>query len=84
MSYKSGMCKIVERWLLFEYVGRELTLLSRPFETKKQAEKAREKYRERYTTPSCERLRGVAMLWHEATLNESTCKVAKAVFRTGA
>jgi hypothetical protein len=51
MSYKSGMCKIVERWLLFEYVGRELTLLSRPFETKKQAEKAREKYRERYTNP---------------------------------
>ena len=51
MSYKSGMSKIVERWLLFEYVGRELTMLSRPVETKKQAEKAREKYPERYTNP---------------------------------
>ena len=47
MSYKSGMSKIVERWLLFEYEGRELTLLSKPFKTKKEAEKAREKYPER-------------------------------------
>jgi hypothetical protein len=47
MSYKSGMSKIVERWLLFEYEGRELTPLSKPFKTKKEAEKAREKYPER-------------------------------------
>ena len=45
------MSKTTERWLLFEYVGRELTPLSKPFKTKKQAEKAREKYpkRERKT-----------------------------------
>jgi hypothetical protein len=43
MSYKSEMSKIVERWLLFEYVGLEFTPLSKPFKTKKQAEKAREK-----------------------------------------
>jgi hypothetical protein len=47
MSYKSGMSKIVERWLLFEYEGRELTPLSKPFKTKKEAEKEREKYPER-------------------------------------
>jgi hypothetical protein len=41
------MSKTVERWLLFEYVGRELTPLSKPFKTKKEAEKAREKYPER-------------------------------------
>ena len=45
--YKSEMSKIVERWLLFEYVGLEFTPLSRPFKTKKEAEKAREKYPER-------------------------------------
>jgi hypothetical protein len=47
MSYKPGMAKIVERWLLFEYVGLEFTPLSKPFKTKEQAEKAREKYPER-------------------------------------
>jgi hypothetical protein len=47
MCYKFEMAKTTEQWLLFEYVGRELTLLSKPFETKKQAEKAREKYPER-------------------------------------
>jgi hypothetical protein len=47
MCYKFGMSKIVEQWLLFEYVGGELTPLSKPFKTKKQAEKAREKYPER-------------------------------------
>jgi hypothetical protein len=47
MSYKSGMSKIVEPWLLFEYEGRELTPLSKPCKTKKEAEKAREKYPER-------------------------------------
>jgi hypothetical protein len=45
--YKSEMSKIVEQWLHFEYVGRELTPLSKPFKTKKEAEKAREKYPER-------------------------------------
>jgi hypothetical protein len=41
------MSKIVEQWLLFEYVGRELAPLSKPFKTRKQAKKAREKYPER-------------------------------------
>jgi hypothetical protein len=41
------MSKIIEQWLLFEYVGGELTPLSKPFKTREQAEKAREKYPER-------------------------------------
>ena len=45
--YKFEMSKIVERWLLFQYVGPEFTPLSKPFKTKEQAEKAREKYPER-------------------------------------
>lgn len=32
------------RWALFEYKGRELVILSKPFKTKEQAEKARLKY----------------------------------------
>jgi hypothetical protein len=47
MCYKSEMSKIIEQWLLFEYVGLEFTPLSKPFKTKEQAEKAREKYPER-------------------------------------
>ncbi len=34
------------RWLLFEYKGLELVILSKPFKTKKLAEKARLKYPE--------------------------------------
>ena len=45
--YKTEMPKIIERWLLVKYVGSEFTLLSRPFKTKAQAEKARLKYPER-------------------------------------
>jgi hypothetical protein len=41
------MPKMVEHWLLFKYVGLEFTPLSKSFKTKKQAEKAREKYPER-------------------------------------
>jgi hypothetical protein len=41
------MSKTIEQWLLFEYVGLEFTPLSKPFKTKEQAEKAREKYPER-------------------------------------
>jgi len=41
------MSKIVERWLLFKYVGQEFTPLSKPLMTKAQAEKARQKYPER-------------------------------------
>jgi hypothetical protein len=41
------MEKTIERWLLFKYVGVELTPLSKPFKTKAQAEKARLKYPER-------------------------------------
>jgi hypothetical protein len=35
------------RWVLFEYNGLELVVLSKPFKTKKLAEKARQKYPER-------------------------------------
>ena len=35
------------RWLLFEYKGLELVILSKPFKTKKLAEKARQKYADR-------------------------------------
>jgi len=35
------------RWLLFEYKGRELVILSKTFKTKELAEKARVKYPER-------------------------------------
>ncbi len=35
------------RWLLFEYEGLELVILSKPFKTKKLAEKARLKYPDR-------------------------------------
>jgi hypothetical protein len=41
------MSKTTEQWLLFKYVGLEFTPLSKPFKTKEQAEKAREKYPER-------------------------------------
>jgi hypothetical protein len=41
------MPKITERWLLFKYVGREFTPLSKPLKTKAQAEKARLKYPEK-------------------------------------
>jgi len=41
------MSKTGEQWLLFKYVGGELTPLSKPFKTKKQAEKARLQYPER-------------------------------------
>jgi hypothetical protein len=45
--YKFEMSKTTEQWLLFKYVGLEFTPLSKPFKTKKEAEKAREKYPER-------------------------------------
>jgi len=35
------------RWLLFEYKGLELVILSKPFKTKELAEKARLKYPDR-------------------------------------
>jgi hypothetical protein len=41
------MAKIIEQWFLFEYIDGEFTPLSKPFKTKKEAEKAREKYPER-------------------------------------
>jgi len=34
------------RWVLYQYKDRELAILSKPFKTKKEAEKAREKYAE--------------------------------------
>ncbi|MGC2767533.1 MAG: hypothetical protein WB607_18640 [Candidatus Acidiferrum sp.] len=41
------MPKTIEQWLLFKYVGREITFLSKPFNTKRVAEKARSKYPEK-------------------------------------
>jgi hypothetical protein len=35
------------RWVLFEYIEREPKVLSKPFKTKKEAEKARSKPPER-------------------------------------
>ncbi len=45
--YKAKMPKTIEKWLLFKYVSGEFTPLSRPFRSKEQAEKARQKYPER-------------------------------------
>jgi hypothetical protein len=41
------MPKIIEQWLLFQYVGGVFTPLSKPFKSRKLAEKARHKYPER-------------------------------------
>jgi hypothetical protein len=41
------MAKDTKKWLLFKYVNGELTPLSKPFNTKALAEKARAKYSER-------------------------------------
>jgi len=41
------MPRTIEQWLLFQYVDGEFTPLSKPFKTKKLAEKARLKYPER-------------------------------------
>jgi len=39
--------RVSVRWLLFEYKGLELVILSKPFKTKKLAEEARRKYPDR-------------------------------------
>jgi hypothetical protein len=39
MYYKFGMSKIVEQWLLFEYVGLEFTPLSKPFKRRNRRRK---------------------------------------------
>jgi hypothetical protein len=46
-SRAEGEVKISARWLLFEYNGLELVILSKGFKTKKLAEKARQKYPDR-------------------------------------
>jgi len=46
VCYKIYM-KISVRWVLFEYVEREPKVLSKPFKTKKEAEKARLKLPEK-------------------------------------
>jgi hypothetical protein len=38
------MPRIIERWLLFTYVGGDFTVLSKPLKTKERAEKERLKY----------------------------------------
>jgi hypothetical protein len=47
LCYKFQMPKIIERWLLFKYIDGEFTPLSKPFEKKELAEKARLKYSDR-------------------------------------
>lgn len=47
MCYKFLMPKLIQRWLLFKYVGGEFTPLSKPLKTKEHAEKARLKYPEK-------------------------------------
>jgi len=47
LCYKFLMPKIVERWLLFKYIGGEFMPLSKPLRTKERAEQARLKYPER-------------------------------------
>jgi hypothetical protein len=37
---------MTEQWLLYKYIEGEFTPLSKPFKTRVQAEKAREKYPE--------------------------------------
>jgi hypothetical protein len=64
------MSKPVERWLLFKYVGLEFTPLSKPFKTKKEAEKAREKYPR--ASAQKDRARG-----------DSDQEVGKAIYQTG-
>jgi len=39
--------KTSKRWVLYEYRGSELVILSKPFKTKKDAEKARLKLSDR-------------------------------------
>jgi hypothetical protein len=52
------MTRTKEQWLLFMYIEGEFTPLSKPFDTKEQAEKARSKYSER------ERKKiGVGVVW---------------------
>jgi|ERR1700730_2382138 len=46
LCYKIWM-KISVRWVLFEYKGHELVILSKSLKTKKDAEKTRLKYPER-------------------------------------
>jgi hypothetical protein len=43
----TDLMKTTARWLLFEYQGLELVILSKAFKTKKLAEKARQKYPDR-------------------------------------
>ncbi len=45
--YKFGMPKPVVQWLLYKYIDGDITFLSKPFKTKRLAEKARSKYPER-------------------------------------
>jgi hypothetical protein len=41
------VAKTIEQWILFEYVEGQLTQLSKPFKSKKLAEKERRKYPEK-------------------------------------
>jgi hypothetical protein len=41
------MPKKIEKWFVFEYIGLELTPVSRPFKSKGLAEKERLKYSEK-------------------------------------
>ena len=41
---KNHVPETIERWILFEYVGRKLIPLSKPFKKKEQAENTRLKF----------------------------------------
>ena len=45
--YKTEMPKSSVKWLLYKYESPEFTPLSRPFKSREEAEKAREKYPEK-------------------------------------
>ena len=38
------MTKVMEQWILFQYINGQCAPLSKPFKTKKEAQAVREKY----------------------------------------
>jgi hypothetical protein len=62
--YKFELSKIVEQWLLFEYVGLEFTPLSKPFKRRNRRRKRVKKYPERLRKDSDKEVAG-AVSWRE-------------------
>src|SRR5437867_7334917 len=61
------------RWLLFEYEGRELAILSKPFKTNKLAEKARQNIPTEY---AC----GFRKFWQVNSGNSGTVSTSRQDF----